>query len=107
MHGFQAELRTEEDVWDFFGFFLPVSGGLSHRKAASTFLSRADLQQWPVNYDSYVGFSNGNSFQRFLRLRGLHQLMFTNETRWLLWTAVWLWNFEQLIHFEFVRCGCE
>ena len=36
---------------------------LSHRKAALTFLLRADLQQWSVNYgDLYVGFSNGNPF---------------------------------------------
>ena len=36
---------------------------LSHRKAALTFLFRADLQQWSVNYgDSSVGFSNGNPF---------------------------------------------
>ena len=36
---------------------------LPHRKAALTFLLRADLQQWSVNYgDSCVGFSNGNPF---------------------------------------------
>ena len=43
-------------------FFL-VLGGLFHRKAALTFLLRADLQQWSVNYgDLYVGLLNGNPF---------------------------------------------
>ena len=53
--GFQAELRTEEDVWVL--YFFPVLGRLFHRKEALTFLLRADLQQWSVNYgDLYVGF---------------------------------------------------
>ena len=53
--------RKEEDVWVLF-FFL-VLGGLFHRKAALTFLLRADLQQWSVNYgDLYVGLLNGNPF---------------------------------------------
>ena len=44
-------------------FFFLVLGGLFHRKAALTFLLRADLQQWSVNYgDLYVGFLNGNPF---------------------------------------------
>ena len=65
--------------------FFPVLGGLFHRKAALTFLLRADLQQWSVNYgDLYVGFFKRKSFQRSLRLQALHQLMFTNETRCLL-----------------------
>ena len=43
--------------------FFPVLGGLFHRKAALTFLLRADLQQCSVNYgDLYVGFLNGNPF---------------------------------------------
>ena len=43
--------------------FFPVLGGLFHRKAALTFLLRADLQQWSVNYgDLYVALLNGNPF---------------------------------------------
>ena len=44
-------------------FFFLILGGLFQRKAALTFLLRADLQQWSVNYgDSYVGISNENPF---------------------------------------------
>ena len=54
-------ITYKEDVWVLF-FFL-VLGGLFHRKAALTFLLRADLQQWSVNYaDLYVGLLNGNPF---------------------------------------------
>ena len=84
--GFQMELRTVEDIWVL--FFSPVLGGLFHRKTALTFLLRADLQQWSVNYgDLYVGFLNGNPFS-ILRVQALRQLMFTNETRCLLWTCM-------------------
>ena len=76
-----------KDVWVL--FFFPVLGGLFHRKAALTFLLRADLQQWSVNYgDLYAGFFKRKSFQRSLRVQALHQLMFTNETRCLLWTCM-------------------
>ena len=82
-------------------FFSCFRGIISSKSSVNiSLMLRADLQQWSVNYgDSYVWFSNGNPFQRFLRLQALHQLMFTNETRCLLW-AVWLWNFDQAIQFE-------
>ena len=63
-------------------------------EVALTFLLQADLQQLSVNYgDLYVGFLNGNPFQRSLRVQ------VTNETCCLL-LAVWVWNFDQLIQFE-------
>ena len=69
-------------------------------EVALTYLLQADLQQLSVNYgDLYVGFLNGNPFQRSLRVQVLNLLMFTNETCCLL-LAVWVWNFDQLIQFE-------
>ena len=73
-----------------FGYFFSVLDELSYKKAASTFLLRADLQEWSVNYaDSYLGFSNGNGFQHFLLLQASDELMFTNKTCSVLWT-IWL-----------------
>ena len=76
----RAELCMEEDVCVL---FFSALRGLSHRKAALTFLLRADLQQWSVNYGDFSirGVFNQNPFQRSLRLQALHQLMCTNETR--------------------------
>ena len=69
-------------------------------EVALTFLLQADLRQLSVNYgDLYVGFLNGNPFQRSLRVQVLNLLMFTNETCCLL-LAVCVWNFDQLIQFE-------
>ena len=44
--------------------FLPVLRGLSHRKAVSTLLLRADLQQLPVKYngDLYAWLSSGITY---------------------------------------------
>ena len=57
----------------YYFFFLSQVDYFIERKAALTFLLRADLPPWSVNYgDLYVGFLNGNRpFQRLLQLQSI------------------------------------
>ena len=90
-------------------FFFLVLGGLFHRKAALTFLLRADLEQWSVNYgDLYVGFLNGNPFSVFVTNTSITPV---DVYKWDSLSIVDLYGFGILISPYnlkcLVRCGCE